>query len=279
LPELPEVETTLRGIEPALTGRTINEVIVRNASLRWPVPEEVSRAQECRVVRCWRRAKYLLIELDRFESAVVSATGGLLIHLGMSGSLRICEAGDAPRKHDHVDIVLDSGKCIRFNDPRRFGVFSWWDPPAQSHKLLRDLGPEPLSEPFLGNHLWQKSRGRKAAVKNFIMDGKIVVGVGNIYASEALYMAGIHPMRSAGRVSAARYEALAAAVRDVLNRAIRLGGTTLRDFSNTEGSPGYFARELLVYERQGLPCFQCQAPVRRKVIGQRSSYYCPRCQR
>jgi len=253
--------------------------MVRNASLRWPVPDQVDLARGRRVIRCWRRAKYLLIELDSGEPAVTSAQGGLLIHLGMSGSLRICETGDAPRKHDHVDIVLDNGKCIRFNDPRRFGVFTWWEPPAQDHKLLRDLGPEPLSGAFSGNHLWQRSRGRKGAVKNFIMDGKIVVGVGNIYAAEALFMAGIHPMRAAGRVSAVRYEALAAAIRDVLSRAIALGGTTLRDFSNSDGNPGYFAQELLVYEREGLPCFQCQAPVRRKVIGQRSSYYCPRCQR
>jgi formamidopyrimidine-DNA glycosylase len=279
LPELPEVETTLRGIEPALTGRTINLVIIRNASLRWPVPDEVDQARGRRVIRCWRRAKYLLIELNRDESDVVSAEGGLLIHLGMSGSLRICEAGDAPRKHDHVDIVLDNGKCIRFNDPRRFGVFSWWEPPAEGHKLLRDLGPEPLSDAFSGIHLWQKSRGRKGAVKNFIMDGKIVVGVGNIYASEALFTSGIHPMRAAGRVSATRYEALAAAIRDVLSRAIRQGGTTLRDFLNSDGNPGYFAQELLVYEREGLPCFQCQTPIRRKVIGQRASYYCPRCRR
>ena len=279
MPELPEVETTLRGIEPALTGRTIDEVMVRNASLRWPVPDQVGLARGRRVIRCWRRAKYLLIELDSGEPAVASAQGGLLIHLGMSGSLRICETGDAPRKHDHVDIVLDNGKCIRFNDPRRFGVFTWWEPPAQEHKLLRDLGPEPLSGAFSGNHLWQRSRGRKGAVKNFIMDGKIVVGVGNIYASEALFMAGIHPVRAAGRVSAVRYEALAAAIRDVLSRAIAHGGTTLRDFSNSDGNPGYFAQELLVYEREGLPCFQCQAPVRRRVIGQRSSYYCPRCQR
>ena len=279
MPELPEVETTLRGIEPALTGRTISEVIVRNASLRWPVPDEVGQARGRRVTCCWRRAKYLLIELARDESDTVSAGSGLLIHLGMSGSLRICEAGDAPRKHDHVDIVLENGKCIRFNDPRRFGVFSWWEPPAEGHKLLRDLGPEPLSDAFSGIHLWQKSRGRKGAVKNFIMDGKIVVGVGNIYASEALYMAGIHPMRAAGRVSRVRYEALAAAIRDVLSRAIAHGGTTLRDFVNSDGKPGYFAQELLVYDREDMPCFQCQAPIRRKVIGQRSSYYCPRCQR
>jgi formamidopyrimidine-DNA glycosylase len=222
------------------------------------------------VVRCWRRAKYLLIDLGR---------GGLLIHLGMSGSLRVCDAGDAPRKHDHFDIVLDDDTCIRFNDPRRFGVFTWWDPPAESHKLLEKLGPEPLSDAFSGIQLWRKSRGRKGAVKNFIMDGKIVVGVGNIYASEALFMSGIHPARAAGRISAKRYEALAAAIRDVLSRAIRRGGTTLRDFLNTEGNPGYFAQELLVYEREGLPCFQCQALLKRKVIGQRSSYYCPRCQR
>lgn len=270
MPELPEVETTLRGVEPHLTGHLIDGVIVRNASLRWPVPAEVGRAEGLRVVRCWRRAKYLLFDLGR---------GGLLIHLGMSGSLRVCDAGDTPRKHDHFDIVLDGGRCIRFNDPRRFGVFTWWDPPAESHKLLENLGPEPLSDQFSGNGLWQKSRGRKGAVKNFIMDGKIVVGVGNIYASEALFMSGIHPARAAGRISAVRYEALAAAIRDVLSRAIRRGGTTLRDFLNTEGNPGYFAQELLVYERESLPCFQCQTPVRRKVIGQRSSYYCPRCQR
>ena len=278
MPELPEVETTLRGIEPALTGRVIDELIVRNASLRWPVPDAVKQSLGRKVAHCWRRAKYLLVELESAEPATDFPAGGLLIHLGMSGSLRICNRDDAYRKHDHVDIVLDSGQCIRFNDPRRFGVFTWWDTPAENHKLLRSLGPEPLSDDFSGEHLWRASRGRKGAVKNFIMDGKIVVGVGNIYASEALYMAGIHPTRAAGRVSAARYEALAAAIRDVLSHAIRRGGTTLRDFVNSEGNPGYFAQELLVYEREGLPCFQCQAPLLRKVIGQRSSYYCPRCQ-
>ena len=279
LPELPEVETTLRGIEPALAGRSVTEVVVRNPNLRWRVPEEVSQARGRRVVRCWRRAKYLLIELACVEAADISEGGGLLIHLGMSGSLRICEAGDAPRKHDHVDVVLDDGKCVRFNDPRRFGVFSWWEPPAESHKLIRNLGPEPLSESFSGNHLRQKSRGRKGAVKNFIMDGKIVVGVGNIYASEALFMAGIHPQRAAGRISKQRYEGLVAAIRDVLDRAIRRGGTTLRDFVNSDGAPGYFAQELLVYDRAGGDCFQCGSPVKQKVIGQRSSYYCPACQR
>lgn len=270
MPELPEVETTLRGIEPVLLGRTICEVRVRNASLRWPVPDEVQQACGRMVSGLRRRAKYLLLELQ---------VGGLLIHLGMSGSLRICAADDVPRKHDHIDIVTEDGFCVRFNDPRRFGTFLWWDPPADHHPLLSGLGPEPLRDEFSGNHLWRRSRGRKGPVKNFIMDGKVVVGVGNIYASEALFMAGIHPTRPAGRVSLTRYEALARAIRDVLERAIRSGGTTLRDFLGSDGVPGYFAQDLLVYDREGLHCFRCDKPIRRKVIGQRSSFYCPSCQR
>ena len=271
MPELPEVETTLRGIAPTLQDQTITDIVVRNSSLRWPVPDSVQQTCGAAVTGCRRRAKYLLIDLEKAP--------GLLIHLGMSGSLRICDAGDEPRKHDHVDIVLDSGKCVRFNDPRRFGVFTTWDHPAEDHALLCNLGPEPLSDVFTGKYLWNRSRGRKGAVKNFIMDGKIVVGVGNIYASEALFMAGIHPSRAAGRISAVRYEALCKAIRDVLERAIRSGGTTLQDFHDTDGNPGYFAQELLVYDREGKPCFRCETPLRRKVIGQRSSYYCPSCQR
>jgi formamidopyrimidine-DNA glycosylase len=270
MPELPEVETTLRGIAPQMIRRSIAYITVRNPALRWPVPADVARAEGQLVLACRRRGKYLLVELER---------GGLMIHLGMSGSLRICGPDDVPRKHDHVDIGLDTGHCVRFNDPRRFGALLWWDEEPEQHALLRDLGPEPLSAEFSGAHLRRLARGRKGAVKNFIMDGHVVVGVGNIYASEALYMSGIHPARPAGRISAARYDALAAAIRDVLAHAIRRGGTTLRDFVNSEGNPGYFAQELLVYEREGNPCFQCQAPIRRKVIGQRSSYYCPRCQR
>ena len=271
MPELPEVETTLRGITPKVQGQTISAIVVRNPSLRWPVPDSVQQACGALVADCRRRAKYLLIDLENAP--------GLLIHLGMTGSLRVCDAGDEPRKHDHVDIVLDSGKCVRFNDPRRFGVFTTWDHPAEDHPLLCNLGPEPLSDKFTGKYLWNRSRGRKGAVKNFIMDGKIVVGVGNIYASEALFMAGIHPSRAAGRISAIRYEALCKAIRDVLERAIRSGGTTLQDFHDTDGNPGYFAQELLVYDREGKPCFRCETPLRRKVIGQRSSYYCPSCQR
>jgi formamidopyrimidine-DNA glycosylase len=272
MPELPEVETTLRGIAPSLTNRRITEIVIRNSALRWPVHQDVNKSVDRQVKACRRRAKYLLIELD-------GAAGGLMIHLGMSGSLRVCAAEDEPRRHDHVDIVLDDGKCIRFNDPRRFGMFTWWDSPAEEHPLLRHLGPEPLTPGFSGDYLKKRSSGRKGAVKNFIMDGKIVVGVGNIYASEALFMAGIHPIRAAGRVSATRYEALASAICDVLERAIRSGGTTLQDFHDTEGNPGYFAQELLVYDREGKRCFRCDSTIRKKVIGQRSSYYCPACQR
>jgi formamidopyrimidine-DNA glycosylase len=273
MPELPEVETTRRGIEPALLGRRIEAVTVRNPAMRWPVPDAVQHAVGHTVTACRRRSKYILLELGE------STGGGLLIHLGMSGSLRVCDPGDPPRKHDHIDIVTADGPCVRFNDPRRFGVFSWWEAPAMAHPLLRDLGPEPLTEEFSGDYLWRRSRGRRGAVKNFIMDGKIVVGVGNIYASESLFMAGIHPSRAAGRIARVRYAALHGAIRDVLQRAIRSGGTTLRDYSGAEGKPGYFAQELLVYERAGQPCFRCGTPIRRKVIGQRSSYYCPSCQR
>ena len=269
MPELPEVETTLRGIAPSLSGRTILEVQVRNSALRWPVTDEVQQACGQQVLGLHRRAKYLLITLE---------TGGLIIHLGMSGSLHICNEEAEPRKHDHVDTVLDDGCCLRFNDPRRFGMFSWWNEPVNQHPLLRHLGPEPLQDNFSGAYLYQMARGGRRAVKNFIMDGKVVVGVGNIYASESLFMAGIHPARAAGRISAARYNALVSAIRDVLSRAIQQGGTTLRDFVGSDGQPGYFAQELLVYGREGERCFQCQTTIRKKVIGQRSSFYCPKCQ-
>ena len=270
MPELPEVETTLRGIRPALEGRTIVAVRVRNPALRWPVPATVQQACGLRVTGLRRRAKYLLVELGN---------GGLLGHLGMSGSMRICRADEPPRPHDHFDLVLDTGYCIRFHDPRRFGCLLWWDAPSDDHPLLRDLGPEPLGEAFDGDHLWRRSRGLRVAVKNFIMNGRVVVVVGNIYASEALFMAGIHPNRAAGRIARARYRGLADAIRDVLHRAVAHGGTTLRDFLDSSGAPGYFAQELLVYEREGLGCFQCGTRIRRRVIGQRSSYYCIRCQR
>jgi len=270
LPELPEVETTLRGIRPFLQGQVIQQVRVRNPALRWPIPASVQQACGQRVTQLHRRAKYLLIECSH---------GGLMCHLGMSGSLRICRDGDPPRPHDHFDLVLDTNHCVRFHDPRRFGALLWWDPPYQDHPLLRDLGPEPLSDSFDGSYLWRRARSLRAPVKNFIMNARVVTGVGNIYASEALHMAGIHPARAAGRIALPRYQNLAVTIRKVLQHAISRGGTTLRDFVNSTGEPGYFAQELLVYEREGEPCFRCQAPILRRVIGQRSSYYCPRCQR
>ena len=270
MPELPEVETTLRGIEPHLLNQQVARVIVRDPRLRWPVPPEVSKAEGQKIVSLDRRGKYLLLKLQQ---------GGLILHLGMSGSLRILQQPLAPEKHDHVDVELQNGVCLRFNDPRRFGAFLWVDGEMQSHALLRDLGPEPLSNEFTTDYLYQRSRGRNVAIKNFIMNGHIVVGVGNIYASESLFMAGIHPQRAAGKISKQRYEGLVAAIRDVLDRAIKQGGTTLRDFVNSDGAPGYFAQELLVYDRADSDCFQCGSSIRQKVIGQRSSYYCPACQR
>ena len=270
MPELPEVETTLRGIEPHLLNQQVARVIVRDPRLRWPVPAEVVKAEGQSFISLSRRGKYLLLKLQH---------GGLIIHLGMSGSLRVLQHPTHPEKHDHVDVELQNGVCLRFNDPRRFGAFLWVDGEMHAHELLRDLGPEPLSDAFTADYLYHRSRERRVAIKNFIMNGHIVVGVGNIYASESLFMAGIHPQRAAGRVSRQRYEGLVAAIRDVLDRAIRRGGTTLRDFVDSDGAPGYFAQELLVYDRAGSDCFQCGAPIRQKVIGQRSSYYCPACQR
>ena len=273
MPELPEVETTLRGIEPALQSQRIAEIRVHNPSLRMPVENSIHNAHGRVITDLRRRAKYILIDTPG------EPEGGIMIHLGMSGSLRLCKPESALLKHDHVELLLENGNCLRFNDPRRFGIFTWWDSPRDSHALIRDLGPEPLGDEFSGAYLYKASRGRQVAVKNFIMNGHVVVGVGNIYASEALFRAGIHPTRPAGRVSAQRYDDLALSIRDVLEHAIRQGGTTLRDFAAPDSQPGYFAIELQVYEREGEPCFACGNPVRRKVIGQRSSYYCTRCQR
>jgi len=270
VPELPEVETTKRGLEPHLVGATITDIVIRNHQLRWPIPKNLpALLRGCTIVSLKRRAKYLLMDCGN---------GILILHLGMSGSLRILGEFQSPQKHDHIDLVLENGVCMRFNDPRRFGAFLWTDNPFEDHPLLCHLGPEPLSRQFNARYLHNRSRGRKVAIKNFIMNGRVVVGIGNIYASEALYMAGIHPARAAGKISLLRYTGLTDAIVDVLNRAIRQGGTTLRDFVHTDGAPGYFAQQLLVYDRVGKACFQCGAVIRQKTIGQRSSYYCCRCQ-
>ncbi len=271
MPELPEVETTRRGIAPHLAGRRFTGARVRNRRLRRPVPRDLSRllaGQPVTGVR--RRGKYLVID---------TPAGSLIIHLGMSGSLRVVPAGTPPGPHDHVDLLLDDGRCLRLRDPRRFGLVLFTRRDPLTHPLLKDLGPEPLAPGFGGDDLWRRARGRRTAIKNFIMDGRVVAGVGNIYANEALFRAGIHPARPAGRISRARMARLAAAIRAVLEEAIAAGGTTMRDFTDSQGKPGYFALSLAVYGREGEPCPRCGHPIRHVVIGQRSTCYCPRCQR
>lgn len=270
MPELPEVETSRRGIRPYVLDQTVHSVIVRERRLRWPVPPGLEdRLSGQTVRRLERRAKYLLFGTD---------AGTALVHLGMSGSLRIIGPDEPPGRHDHVDIRLGNGKALRFRDPRRFGSLLWADA-GELHPLLAHLGPEPLGPDFDGDWLWKKARGRRVAIKAFIMNAEVVVGVGNIYASEALFEAGIHPLRQAQRVSRARMQKLADAIVAVLNRALAAGGTTLRDFSGGTGEPGYFRQQLNVYERAGRPCRQCGKAVLSRVIGQRSSYYCTKCQR
>ena len=270
MPELPEVETTLRGIEPYIDGARLLKIEVRNDKLRWPVPTAALRTlhgQKVSFIR--RRAKYILIGFDQSE---------LILHLGMSGSLRVLQEFCEPQKHDHIDLCFDNGTIVRFNDPRRFGCLLFNQDFNTAHDLIAHLGPEPLHPEFCGDYLFDLSRKRSQAVKNFIMDGKIVVGVGNIYASESLYMAGIRPTMSAGRLSRVRYHQLAEAIKFVLEKAIQAGGTTLNDFAQTDGKPGYFSQELQVYGRSGQACIQCGADIKSKVIGQRNTFFCTVCQ-
>ncbi len=270
MPELPEVETTRRGIAPHLEGRRVVAVHVRQPRLRRPVPPTLAeRLTGAPLQAVTRRAKYLLFRFPH---------GTLLLHLGMSGSLRVLEAPPPPGPHDHLDLVFEAGRTLRLHDPRRFGMVDWVEADA-IHPWLRDLGPEPLDAAFDGDWLARRARGRRQAVKPFIMDARVVVGVGNIYASEALFRAGIHPRRAAGRISPARYRRLAEAIAAVLREAIAAGGTTLREFPSAEGRPGYLAQRLAVYGRAGAPCPRCARPIVKAVIGGRSSYYCPGCQR
>jgi formamidopyrimidine-DNA glycosylase len=271
MPELPEVETTRRGLVPHVVGQRIRGVVVRDRRLRWPVPRNLAaklRGEEVLAIR--RRGKYLLFDCRR---------GHLLVHLGMSGRISMV-ASDAPaRTHDHVDVRLDGGRVMRFTDPRRFGAMLWLASPAEGHVLLRGLGLEPFEPAFTGEALRRLAKGRSVAVKQFLMNGRIVVGVGNIYASEALFEARVHPGRSAGSISAKRWELVAAAVRGTLERAIAAGGTTLRDFAAADGRPGYFQHEFAVYGREGEPCKRCGGRIRAMRQGQRSTFFCPRCQR
>jgi len=274
VPELPEVETTRRGLAPHVVGHRVGAVVLRRPDLRWPIPPEIPAllpGERIDAVR--RRAKYLLLDTQ---------VGSALLHLGMSGSLRVLAPDTPVRAHDHVDLLLEGAagrsRVLRFNDPRRFGCLLW-QPPGTLHPLLQDLGPEPLSDDFDGDYLFRRSRGRKAPVKAFLMDQRVVVGVGNIYVAEALFAAGISPLRAAGRVSRERYGVLADAVKSILASAIERGGTTLRDFIAPDGAPGYFEQELAAYGRGGEPCPRCGRPLKAASIAQRATVWCAYCQR
>jgi formamidopyrimidine-DNA glycosylase len=272
MPELPEVETTRRGVEPHVVGKKIREVIVRHRGLRLPVSETLDQIAGDKITGVRRRSKYLIFDLQK--------QGALLVHLGMSGSLRLRPPQEDFKKHDHIALTLDSGKQLRFHDPRRFGIFLHLpegDP--LEHSLLQGLGPEPLEDEFSVKTLVEAFASRSIAVKVALMDAKVVVGVGNIYASEALFRAGIKPATEARKVTKPRLEKLVKAIRDVLTESIEQGGTTLRDFLNSDGEPGYFAQRLFVYERKGEPCRVCGTAIKHAVMGQRSTYWCPKCQK
>lgn len=272
MPELPEVEVTRRGIAPHVEGRTVTGIVLRRSGLRWPFPAGLSELLNGRVVRSTaRRGKYLLLHFDH---------GTLIIHLGMSGHLRVLPSGLAPEKHDHVDLGFGVD-MIRFTDPRRFGAVLWHsqtDGDVEQHLLLRSLGVEPLGCPDLVERLYRGTRGRSAAIKQVLLAGDIVVGVGNIYACESLFESGIHPTTAAGRIARVRYARLAQAIQRVLAAAIEQGGSSLRDFIGADGASGYFQQSYFVYDREGEPCRQCSAVVRRIVQGQRSTFYCAHCQ-
>lgn len=270
MPELPEVEITRRGLEPRLSGRRIAKVAIRNAGLRWQVAANLPSLISGQMIHnISRRGKYLLIGCS---------DGTLILHLGMSGSLRFLKEPVPAQKHDHFDLMLDNGGMLRLRDPRRFGSVQWTNNDPLVHPLLKELGPEPLTRAFNAHWLYRHTRGRSAAIKHVLMDSHIVVGIGNIYANEALFRARIHPMRSASRIGFARYEKLVQAVRKTLRLAIKAGGSSLRDFADCDGNLGDFQLYCLVYGRGGKPCEACGARIRQVKQGQRSSFYCPRCQ-
>jgi formamidopyrimidine-DNA glycosylase len=270
VPELPEVETTRRGLAPHIQGQRVEAAIVRNRALRWPVPRDLAKQVRGRIVRAVeRRGKYLLIDFG---------TGWMILHLGMSGSLRVVHKDTPPGKHDHFDLVLASGMAARLTDPRRFGAVLWESGDPQRHPLLARLAPEPLDPGFDAAWLHARTRGRSASIKSIVMDSRIVVGVGNIYASESLFRAGIHPATAAGRISLARSEKLVGAIRDTLTAAIDAGGSSLRDYVGAEGRPGYFQQSYFVYGRHGESCRVCGSIIRSLRQGQRSTFFCPVCQ-
>ncbi|MBI0103980.1 bifunctional DNA-formamidopyrimidine glycosylase/DNA-(apurinic or apyrimidinic site) lyase [Gilliamella sp. W8145] len=269
MPELPEVETSRRGILPYLKGQTIEQIIVRNPKLRWPIDETINNTQGQVIVDVKRRAKYLLLQLTH---------DWIVIHLGMSGSLRILETNQPPAKHDHVDLVLVNGVRLRYTDPRRFG--SWlWTHSIEELPQLKQLGPEPLTDDFSANYLFEKANNRKIPIKSWIMDNHIVVGVGNIYASESLFLAKINPNRKVSSLTLVECERLVTAIKLVLTKSIEQGGTTLKDFVQSDGKPGYFVQNLQVYGREGEQCLICQSNIKSNRIGQRNTFYCENCQK
>ena len=271
MPELPEVEVIRRGIVSHLEGHRIVGATIRNPNLRWPVPYDLGNTlRGLKINQVMRRGKYLLFDCGK---------GTLILHLGMSGSLRLLSAISPPQKHDHVDLVLDNDMILRLRDPRRFGAILWESGNVMHHPLLAQLGPEPLAPAFNGNLIYEKTRGRSASIKEVLMNSRIVVGIGNIYASEALFLAGINPVTAAGWIDISGYEKLVQAIKKTLNLAIEAGGSSLRDFVNSDGKPGYFQQQYWVYHRTGQPCRKCGAPITQIRQGQRSSFYCPRCQK
>lgn len=271
MPELPEVETTARGIRPLLCGKRVERVVVRRRKLRWPIPSRLARVLPGQRIRAVdRRGKYLLFQAE---------TGTMLIHLGMSGHLRVVPSDNPPGPHDRLDLRIAGGRCLRLTDPRCFGCVLWTEAAVNEHPLLAHLGPEPFDPKFSGHYLFKISRRRRTSIKNLIMDGRMVVGIGNIYANESLHWGGIHPGRASGRISRQRYDRLADSVRHVLTQAIEAGGTTLQDYVSASGKPGYFSMSLQVYNRAGQPCPRCRRSIRKSVLGGRATYYCPGCQR
>ncbi|MGV6987741.1 bifunctional DNA-formamidopyrimidine glycosylase/DNA-(apurinic or apyrimidinic site) lyase [Testudinibacter sp. P80/BLE/0925] len=272
MPELPEVETTLRGIAPFVLGQPIEQIRVHRSKLRWEVSPELSEFYNVRVTGLQRRAKYLILETEQ---------GYIIGHLGMSGSLRIVDMDDESAvrdKHDHLEFIFGNGKILRYNDPRRFGAWLWTET-LDGFPLFAKLGPEPLSEQFNADYFWQKSRNKNTPIKSFLMNNAVVVGVGNIYANETLFLCGIHPLTPPSRLTRAQCAQLVEQVKQVLKDAIRQGGTSLKDFVQPDGRPGYFAQQLYVYGKAGEPCPTCGTKIESAVIGQRNSFYCPRCQK
>ena len=269
MPELPEVETSCNGIRPFILNQKITQVIIRQAKLRWPIPHDLAeKIQDQKIIKVTRRAKYLLLSI---------ADGTLILHLGMSGSLRILEKDSKPDKHDHFELVF-AKNCLRFRDPRRFGAVLWADGDPLTHSLLKNLGVEPLTNDFDANYLYQQARARKVPIKTLLMDSKVVVGIGNIYACETLFKAKISPKRACNKISKKRIQNLTEAIKNILTKAIAQGGTTLKDFRQQDGQAGYFSQQLNVYGRTGLPCVRCQKPIKKIVMSQRSTFYCG-CQR